>query len=148
MTASKPTDPRQRMGVYTSLESVPSMYRLESYAEAYEHRDLWREFVEAERLPASAREEQRLERFGREWSAHTAPRHHAFARPADVESWMADLLDEYAIATVYDRWMRLEAFYSWLQWHAEFPHRYNPVLMAAVEGAAGRTLWNHKMRSR
>lgn len=144
-------DPADRMGVYKQLADVPDRYRLAVHADAYADRDVWAEYVDEnpDRL-TSVGGRRGHERAGRRWKAHMADRdrHHALARPADVETFIADLLDRFAPGTVYNpHWVRLEAFYDWLTWHADHPHRYNPVLMAAADPDAPATtrLWRRKM---
>ena len=146
----KATEPTRRMGVYKRLGDVPDRYRLAQHAAAYEGRDVWSEWVDAleaaENLTDYRRE--RLDRAGRRWVGHVSDRgrHHALARPEDVETWCVGLLDAVAIRTAYENyWAQLEAFYRWLQFHTDHPHVYHPVLMAAEAGGAAGELWAHKI---
>jgi hypothetical protein len=124
------------MGVYKSLADVPARYRLESFAGAYEGRDVWAEYMEyARELNPSDSFERVAGRVERTWKAHMEQRgrHHALAMPSDIEDFLADKLSEAALATAYSPYyVRLEDFYWWLQNHTDHEHRYHPVLMAAA----------------
>ena len=152
MSQSKPTDPRDYMGVYKSLDDVPDRRRLHQHAAAYNGRDVWDEYL-TERLfdsVTSDRFQRHAELVGEAWADHTTTRgrHHALATPTDVETWFASLLDQYTVETVGTRRFRwLEGFFTWLQCHTEHPHVYHPVWMAAADpeaSAAGR-LWDFKL---
>lgn len=140
-----PTDPRRRMGVYKSLAEVPDRYRLKHHADAYEGRDVWGEFMdEHPRYSAN----KKTKRVGRYWTAHMEERgrHHALATPADVETFITDLLEDRTPMTVYSPyWSQVESFYDWLQWHTDHPHHYHPILMATIEGEASAQMWEMSM---
>ena len=143
-------NPTDRLGVYKSFEDLPEDYRLESYDEAYHHRDVWGEFLIEIFFPVhnSYQTQQEARRVGRKWRAviDEQGRHHALARPADVELFCARVLDEVEPRTAYKAyWGKLEQFYEWLCWHTDHPHRYNPVLMAANEHERAREIWNTKV---
>lgn len=144
-------DPRDRVGVYQRFDDVPEHYRFGVHADAYEGRDVWDEF-EARRLAEFTSDSfrQKLERAGRRWREHMADRgrHHALARPADVEAFFADLLDELTVLTAYEYYIHVSAFYDWLLWHADHPHLYDPVKLAAIEGGASRRLFDFSIRPR
>jgi len=147
------TNPAERLGVYKSLEEVPERYRLSNHTTTYKGRDVWTEFLTTHLFEKfdSDRFKEDARRAGRYWKEHMAERerHHALATPADVETWMNGLLTRMNLKTAYNSyWVRLERFYSWLQWHTEHPHVYNPLLMAAVDGEAARKVWDEKMARR
>lgn len=150
---SKSPDPRDRMGVFKRLDDVPERYRLHHHAAAYDGRDVWSEFLSEYLFPRfnSGRFKEDARRAGRYWKEHMADRdrHHALATPADVETWMADLLDRLKLKTAYNSyWVRIERFYWWLQWRTDHPHNYHPVLMAAANGEASEEIWEEKMARR
>jgi len=150
----KSTDPTDRMGVYKSIGDVPDRRRLSQHAAAYDGRDVWTEFVAAnEDRYATEDSRRRVARAGEVWKDHMDERgrHHALATPEDVETWSTALLDEYTVGHAYNGyWVRVEAFYSWLQWHTEHPHVYQPVRMAAADpdAPASRTIWEEKVSRR
>ena len=148
---SKSKNPEKRMGVYKRLDDVPDHHRLQQYSSTYEGYDMWKEFLseclferyDSERFKEDAR------RAGERWKAHVEARgrHHALATPEDVETWCQKLLDRLKIKTAYNSyWIRIERFYTWLQWHREHPHTYQPVLMAAANGGAAGEIWDEKIR--
>jgi hypothetical protein len=136
------------MGVYTRLEDVPAQYRLDTYAAEYHGRDVWQEYIDSR--PAtfdSTHYRNSLTKAGSSWVDHVSARdrHHALAHPADVESWVLGLRADRTLQTVYkEYWVRLEEFYSWLQFHTDHPHVYHPPLMAAVRDGVAGQLWQQK----
>jgi hypothetical protein len=151
---AKSTDARDRMGVYQHLTDVPDRYRLRQHAAAYADRDVWSEFVAANTdRYATEQTRNRLNRAARLWKGHMDEhgRHPALAMPEDVETWCADLLDNYAVKHAYNGyWVRVEAFYDWLLWHTEHPHVYQPVLMAVTDpdAPASSEIWAEKVSRR
>lgn len=142
------TDPTERMGVYTQLEDVPQEYRLDQYADLYAGIDTWQDYTESR--PAafdSTHYQNTLLKAGNSWKAHMQcqERHHALARPADVEDWVQSLANTRTHRTVYSEyWIRVEEFYTWLQFHTDHPHLYHPPLMAVVDGGLAGQLWRLK----
>jgi hypothetical protein len=147
----KSTDPRDRTGVFKRYADVPPEYRLDQHEAEYTDRDVWGEYLteylferySSERFVSTAR------RTGRIWKEHMRERgrHHALARPADVETWCMGLCEAYSLKTAYNcYWVRIEDFYEWLVWHRDYPHTYQPVLMAALESPAARAIWEEKIR--
>ena len=140
------TDIERRMGVFKSLTDVPGRHRLSNFAAQFEDEDtfdIWaEENVEAEwradevRLVES-RWKDHMERRGR---------HHALAEPEDVDLFFGTLLDEMTLRRAHrPYWVELERFYSWLAWHTAYPHRYNPVHMAAAGYQHAARLWEYKV---
>lgn len=149
---AKATDPARRMGVYKTLGDVPDRYRLHQHAAAYAGRDVWAEWLgdEDAHRGTSDRYFEDVAVTERSWKAHMDDRgrHHALATPEDVETWIADLLVDRKLRTVYEGyWTRIESLYGWLQAHTEHPHVYHPALMAAADGEAARRVWDYKMDS-
>ncbi|MFC7047351.1 hypothetical protein ACFQH6_19775 [Halobacteriaceae archaeon GCM10025711] len=137
------------MGVYKQLESVPEEYRLRQYASEYEGRDVWAEYAETRSDEyESSHYWASVRKAGESWKAHVEGRgrHHALARPGDVETWCAGLAETRTLRTVYtEYWVRLEEFYSWLQFHTDHPHVYQPVIMAAAEYPTAAAIWEQKI---
>lgn len=170
-----PLDPAGRMGVFKRLADVPARYRLDAHSDAFEAREsatghpgappsILEEYRATGALDAgSERLQADWNRAVRSWRAHTEARgvHYAAASPEDVETWLAGLMDGSApgtarrnkrsVNTVYNLYfVVLEQFYDWMLWSTEYPHVYNPVLMACAEypdGAAG-AVWTEKIRHR
>lgn len=150
---SRPTkslDVVDRLGVYETLDDVPNRYRLHHHADRYAGEGTWQEFCDEKEYEAAshARHEQAVDTVGERWKAHMEERerHHALATPEDVEEWCVALLDEKSKRRAHDHWLRVRRFYDWLQWDVRHPHRYHPVLMAAVEGEAAGQIWQYKAR--
>jgi len=138
--------PRDRLGVYKRLEEVPSGRRFHQFASGYAGKDTWAGYRATVELSDHMSEE--WGRFVRRWKNHMDDRgrHHALARPDDVESWSVSLLEQFSTDRAYQHWNVIEGFYSWLMHHTEHPHTYNPFHMAAAaDGSSARKIWNRKM---
>lgn len=150
MTTQKSPDVTDRMGVYKRFAEVPAHDRFATSATAYDGEDVWATFV-ATRADEfdSTRYHATFRKTEGTWKAHMADRgrHHALATPEDVETWCATLAETRTIATVYtEYWVRLEEFYSWLQWHTDHPHVYHPLYMAAATEETAGAVWAEKVK--
>lgn len=150
-------DARDRMGIYKRINQVPEKYRLRNHEAAYADRDVWEDYFEEKTTAfATKATHDRYEKAGRYLKTFMveAGRHHALATPEDVESFLVALRDGNVgrhshtrkLQTVYFEYFQpTEQFYTWLQWHADHPHVYHPVLMAVVEGGYAREVWDRKL---
>lgn len=146
-----------RMGVYKRIEDVPAKYRLTNHAAAYDGRDVWAEF-EADKTAQfdTQATRDRYEKAGRYLRGFMdgVGRHHALADPEHIEGFLSALRDGEVgrqshtrkLQTVYfEYYQPVEQFYTWLQWSAEHPHVYHPVLMAVAAGGYPREVWERKL---
>lgn len=143
-------DPLNNLGVFKNTEAVPDPYHLSTFSMQFEGRDVWAEWMESEKDDLA--ESTRKYKYGRAeklWKPYMEDRgrHHALANPSDVESFLADQLDQVQKETVWNtRYDQLYQFYHWLAFHADYPHVYNPVLMAAADGGAAQEMWDYRVR--
>ncbi|WP_222917953.1 hypothetical protein [Natrinema sp. SYSU A 869] len=143
-------EPLDNLGVFKSIEEVPELYHLSTHSREYEDRDVWAEWMTDEKDGLA--ESTRKYKYGRAeklWKSHmeNRGRHHALANPSDVESFLADQLDQVQKETVWNnRYDQIYQFYDWLTFHADYPHVYNPVLMAAVNRGAAREMWDYRVQ--
>ena len=131
------------------MSNVPQSRRFYQYTSAYEGQDTWADYRAKHDL--SDRMSEEWERFARRWKDHMDERgrHHALARPDDVEAWSTWMLNSFSVDRAYQHWNVIEGFYDWLKWHTEHPHAYNPFHMAAVESESNtRKIWSRKMEKR
>lgn len=150
MKRTQSADPNDRMGVYKRLRDVPRKRRFEQYAADYEGEDTYETFLKEERFDEveSDRSRQKYRLAGRRWKAHLEARgrHHALARPEDVEAWLVGLLNQVSLNTAYNiYWVKIEQFYEWLQHHPDHPHTYHPLLMAAAQFEHAGIVWERKL---
>lgn len=139
-----PDDPADRLGVFKSFGNTPAEYRLETYQNEYDGRDVWAEYVQASGISdLSTDRREKAERAGKRWKEFMdgRERHYSLARPQDAEEWADCLLEQFAIRTAYQQWFSIERFFRWLAWHTDHVHTYNPFIMAAAESPASRELW-------
>jgi len=141
------------LGVYKSIEEVPTRYRLETFESQFRDQDTWSDYLATrDDLAESTKKNSwypcgdRFKRFMRE----EVGRHHALARPDDIDAYLQHIRDggysikvtERSHNTVYYQHLSpLKTFFRWLVHHADYPHVYNPVLMAAHSGDITRKLW-------
>lgn len=143
---SKVQPPYDRLGVFKQLSDVPDRHRLNQNAREYEGKDTWSDYRATVELGDRMSEE--WERFARRWKAHMGEcgRHHALARPEDVEGWSQELVSRFSVDRAYQHWNVIEGFYDWLKWHTEHPHTYNPYHMAAADTeSSAHEIWSKKM---
>lgn len=152
--AEASADPSDEMSIYKRLEDVPTKYRLTAVQAELRGEDTWTKFVDDRDEVNRGLSESRLEKYdrcGRTWKRHTRSvgRHHACARPQDVESFVSKLDADLAIGSIYETYFGpLFVFYDWLWHHAEYPHRYSPVLLAAGEEGTALKCWNYRIELR
>ncbi len=148
MKRKKPTDVEKRLGVYKHIENVPYRSRLERFESQFDQRDVWAMFFDARNSAFdSVHYEATFHKAEKSFKSHmrTCGRHHALARPDDIETWLSSLAETRTLGTVYSEyWVRVEEFYTWLQHHTEFPHVYNPVWMAAATYSTAGAMWSQK----
>ncbi|MFB6206447.1 MAG: hypothetical protein ABEJ05_07985 [Haloglomus sp.] len=141
--------PNDRLGVFKELSEVPDARRLYQYSRTYEGKDTWSEY--RAKFDLSKRMSEEWDRFARRWKEHMTEqgRHHALARPDDVETWSEWLLSQFSVDRSYQHWNVIEGFYDWLKWHTDHPHAYNPFHMAArKDGSSAHKIWQRKMEKR
>lgn len=152
MTDRVPAAPTPRLGIYKHIDAVPESRRLASEADRYDGEDVWAEWAaQARTAHTSQRYADHLDRTARSWKGHMADRgrHHALARPLDVERWAETVLGRCQPRSAYQIYFtKLEAFYEWLTFHPDHVHCYNPVLMAAANHEATATIWDAKVARR
>jgi len=141
------------LGVYKSIDEVPDRYRLENYESEFAGEDTWGDYLATrDDLAESTKKNSwypcgdRFKKFMRE----EVGRHHALPHPDDVEAYLAHIKDggysikvtERSLNTVYYQHLSpLKTFFGWLVHHVDYPHVYNPVLMAAHAGGVTRETW-------
>jgi len=138
--------PDDRLGVFKQLADVPTGRRLHQYSSAYEGKDTWADYRERHDLSERMSYEWGL--FSDRWKSHMDDRgrHHALARPSDVEAWSEWMTSQFSINRAYQHWNVIEGFYEWLKWHTDHPHAYNPFHMAAQkDDSSARKIWTEKM---
>ena len=136
----------ERMGIFKRYSDVPERYRLGRFEPSFVGRDAFANWEDEEITSKWQREES--SRVEARWKTHMAARdrHHALATPADVDVFVEELTSELQMERVYKPyWLFLKRFYEWMKWHTDYPHRYNPVLMACVEYPASQAVWSYVM---
>ena len=141
------------LGVYKTVDDVPDRYRLESFEARFRDEDTWGEYLATrDDLAESTKKNSwypcgdRFKKYMRE----EVGRHHALPHPEDIEASLAHIRDggysikvtERSDNTVYYQHLSpLKTFFNWLVHHVDYPHVYNPVLLAAHAGGVTREVW-------
>jgi len=151
---SRPTkslNPILRMGVYKDISEVPEKHRFINFVEEYQHMDIWGSFCQKYEYSKGNYDqfEQIINKIGNCWQdfMNSRQHHYAFATPDDIEAWCVELRQAREMSTrqIHDHWLRLYRFYDWLLWHVDYPHTYNPSLMAAANGGVVGDVWECKV---
>lgn len=141
-------DPECRMGPFKRLEDVPPEFRLENREQQFEDEDIWSRYYEVKYSDMSESTQDKARWFAKTWKEHMAERgrHHAFARPEDIEAYLTNFSADRTMTTMYESYFAvLHSFYDWLWTHTDYPHAYNPVMMAAVEGGVAREIFDYRI---
>ncbi|MFC7073246.1 hypothetical protein ACFQJ7_11690 [Halovenus rubra] len=141
------------LGVYKSIEEVPTRYRLNTFKSQFQEKDTWDAYLETRDDLAEPTKENSWypcgDRF-KKYMEEEVGRHHALPYPDDIESYLQHIKEggysikvtERSDNTVYYQHLSpLKTFFEWLVHHVDYPHVYNPVLMAAHSGGITRQLW-------
>lgn len=129
---------RANLGVYKTLDDVPSLYLLSESIEQYRDRDIMREHVEAYRPDTGEstwnKKYDNVRRTVQDFLGDDG--HYAFMTPGQVNSFF-ETRREYSIRNQYQVYLSVvRTLYDWLMLRTDYPHRYNPVDMAMLEGGA------------
>lgn len=158
-------DPNARMGVFKSMSEVPDRYHLSNYANEFHGDDTWTQYLllrydgtvnqaQGQLSVSRAREVERCGRYFKQFMHYNRDTHHAIGTAGDIEAFLSAVKDGYenptkqprTITTVYDTYFApVNRFYDWLQSWVDFPHRYQPVLMACADGGVAQECWNYRM---
>jgi len=151
----KPTTPEGHAGIFQSYSEIPARYRLETYSQYYEGEDTLEDYYEEVYFPARAPVtdslRKRANRAKGSWIEHMQDRdrHHALAKPQDVNAWCDDVLNSCSTKVSYETYYsRILNFYNYLKSNHRHPHLYNPLLLAAIEYDAAYQVWYYRVKNR
>ena len=145
------------LGIYGSIDEIPDRYRLENYEAEFKGEDTWNEYLTTRKDLAESTKKNSWypcgDRF-KKFMDEEVGRHHALAHPNDIEAYLAHIKDggysvkvtERTLNTVYYQHLSpLKTFFRWLVHHVDYPHIYNPVLLAAHARGITREVWYWQM---
>jgi hypothetical protein len=141
------------LGVFKYVEDVPDRYYLPNFASDVDADDAWNAFDEEELEGLSYHTRQYV--YGkawREWKAYCDEHdvHPALADPQDIEAHLTEqreLVNK--LKSTHDaRFRPLFRWYRWMTFSTEFPHRYNPVVMAVLLNGATADIWQTRLLDR
>lgn len=141
------------LGIYKAVEDVPARYYLPNFASEMDGDEEWERF-DAEELEGMSYH-SRMYVYGtayRRWRDYCKENgvHPALADPQDIEGHLAEQMEtDLKLKSVHDsRFRPLYRWYRWMTFHTEYPHRYNPVVMAVLLGGATYTIWETRLTDR
>jgi len=141
------------LGAFKSVSDVPERYYLPNFSAEMDAESAWEHYCTEELAGLS--EHQRKYVYGkawREWKAFCAEHgiHSALADPADVEAHLEEQYQEVnTLKTVHDaRFRPLFRWYRWMQFRTDYPHRYNPVVMAVLLDGTTHDIWKTRFYDR
>lgn len=141
------------LGVFKRVEEVPNRYYLANFTSDVDAESAWEEFGEKELKGLSYHTREYVyDKAWREWTAYCDDHniHPALAHPKDVEAHLAEQREQVSqLKSAHDaRFRPLFRWYRWMQYHTEYPHRYNPVVMAVLLGGATYDIWSTRLYDR
>lgn len=146
-------DVKAWLGRWKTIENVPERHCLNQYADVLDADTAWDEFVEEYGQDWS--DNVRKYQYGkgwREWTAFCQERdiHPLCPVPEDI----AVHLDEQRAEASSDQTLHQTRFrplcrlFEFLRYHVDYPHRYNPWLMAVLEGGGAEAAWGARIEKR
>jgi integrase len=143
-----PKEPSIRAGLYRCIDNVPEHYRFRNYSSRFQGQDTWAKYLKEENICRDDHSQGYLDEIDRResrWKKFCTGRveHHALCTPSHAEEYAVHLFNEYDLepTTASTYWATIERFYRWMFYHTEYPHRYNPFVMAAVQDEQCEELW-------
>ena len=141
------------LGAFKTIEDVPDRYYLPNFETAIDAEEAWNAFDEEELEGLS--HQQRRYVYGkawREWRAYCDVHdvNPALADPDDIEAHLTEQCSLVnTLKSVHDaRFRPLFRWYRWMVVRTDYPHRYNPVVMAVLLGGATHDIWQTRLWDR
>lgn len=126
--------PESRTGVYQTIDDVPPHHRLDTSDnyDRFADRDVWADYLTTKDGDLRRAEDRAIRRWNDVMDRRDT--HHALAEPEDVQAYTSLLVEDedYQRLTIKEYMSEPCRFYDWLLWHTDYPHRYNPILLAAT----------------
>lgn len=141
------------LGVFKRVEDVPDRYYLPNFETEIDAEECWDAF-DAEELEGLSFHQRRYVygKAWREWSVYCDAHdvNPALANPQDIEAHLAEQRAQVnKLKTVHDaRFRPLLRWYRWMLFHTDYPHRYNPVVMAVLLGDSTHDVWQTRLWDR
>jgi hypothetical protein len=141
------------LGAFKRIKDVPDRHHLSNFASDVDAEDAWNAFDEAELEGLSYHTRRYV--YGkawREWKLYCEEHnvHPALADPQNIEAYLAEQRERVnKLKSVHDaRFRPLFRWYRWMTFNTEYPHRYNPVLMAVLLNGATADIWQTRLFDR
>ncbi|MCT9096957.1 hypothetical protein [Haloarchaeobius sp. HME9146] len=147
-------DARAFLGVYKSVEDVPARHYLSNFRTDVDANEAWRKFCSDELSNTSQHTRETV--YGRAyelWCEYCEKHdvHPALADPDDIEGWLTEQVaaSDASLKTTHDtRFRPLFKWYRWMAFNPDWPHRYQPTIMAVLLGGATYDIWQTRLWDR
>lgn len=142
------------LGVYKRVEDVADMFHLSNFKTDVDADAAWEAFCD-DKLANSTNHTRETVYGGAysRWCEYCDRHgvHPALADPADIEGWLTYEVDAHnsTMKAAHDLQFRpIFRWYRWLAFHADYPHRYQPTIMAVLLGGVTSDIWQTRMWDR
>lgn len=142
------------LGVYKCIGDVPDRYYLSNFRTDVDVEEVWEAFC-AEALANTSQHtrEKIYDGAYRRWCEYCDQHsvHPALADPADIERWLFYEVETHnsTMKAAHDLQFRpIFRWYRWMTFHADWPHRYQPTIMAVLLGGVTHDIWQTRLWDR
>ena len=147
-------DAKAFLGVYKQVKEVPDRYHLSNFETDMDADEAWESFCADELANTSQHTCENV--YGRAyelWNEYCELHgvHPALADPEDIEEWIAEQVaaTDSSMKTTHDtRFRPLFRWYRWMAFCSNWPHRYQPTIMAVLLGGATYDIWQTRLWDR
>ena len=141
------------LGAFKAIDDVPTRYRLQNFESDVDADESWLAFEE--RFLEGLSYHTRKYVYGkakREWWSYCEDNgvHPALPDPADIEDHLSTQVAEVnKLKSAHDaRFRPLFRWFRWMTYSTEWPHRYNPTVMAVLFEGATYRVWATRLADR
>lgn len=142
------------LGVYKRVEDVADRFYLANFRAEIDADEAWEMFSEDALTDTSKHTRKTVyNRAYERWCDYCDRHgvHPALADPEDIEGWLAEeaAASDSTLKTTHDiRFRPLFKWYRWMAYHADWPHRYQPTIMAVLLGGTTHDIWQTRFWDR
>lgn len=143
--------PEDWLGIYTTLEEVPDRYRLRNFETQLAGENPFEDYLDSLDDISERSRERKYRKAYRDFTGFMEEQgtHPACPTPDQVERFFVRARDgdwsnvsERSWSTLYATYLSpLKMAFKWIVHHVDYPHVYNPLLMAAAQEGVTRDIW-------
>ncbi|OYR42895.1 hypothetical protein [Halorubrum sp. Eb13] len=142
------------LGVYKRIEDVSDLYYLGNFETDVDADAAWEDFCDKKLANSTTHTRETV--YGgayRRWCEYCDRHgiHPALADPANIEKWLAHEIEAHnsTMKAAHDLQFRpIFRWYRWMAWNSDWPHRYQPTIMAVLLGGVTYDIWQTRLFDR